>query len=61
MFPYVRIVTEIRPHKAETHRVCLTVEGDRLEFYGVVSTQYAGLVNTKIMFNRTVSIPGDHF
>ena len=35
---YGRIVAEIGPHKTETHRVCLMVEGYRLEFNGVTAT-----------------------
>ena len=58
---YGRIVAEIRPHKAETHRVLFTVGGYRMKFDGVTETLCTGLVTTKIMFNSTVSTPGDHF
>ena len=58
---YGRIVALIRSHKTETHRVRLTVGGDRLEFDGVTSTQCTVLVTTKMLFNSTVSIPGDRF
>ena len=35
--------------------------GDSLDFEGVTETQCAELVNTKILFNITVSTPGDRF
>ena len=46
MVTYFRIVSEVRPYKAETHRIFLTV---------VV------LVNTKILFNSTLFTPGVRF
>ena len=39
----------------------ITVGGDRLEFDSVTTTQCAGLVTTKILFNSTVSTPGARF
>ena len=58
---YGRIVIEIRSPKTETYHICLMVGGDRLEFDGVIATQYAGLVTIKMLFNSTVSTPGVRF
>ena len=58
---YGRIVAEIKPHKTENHCVCITMVGDILDFGGVTATQCAGLVTTKMLFNITVSTPGDRF
>ena len=55
---YGHIFTEIRPHKSETYRVCLTVRRYRLEIDGVKTMKYAGLVTTKMLLNSTVSTPG---
>ena len=35
--------------------------GDSPDFDGVIATQCAGLVTTKMLFNITVSTPGDRF
>ena len=59
--PYGRIVAEIRPYKSETHRVCLTLRGYRLQFDGVAATNYVVLVTTKILFNGTLSTLGAQF
>ena len=58
---YGRIVSEIRPHKIETHRFRITVGGDRLKFDDLAATQCAGMVTTKLLFNSSVSTPGDRF
>ena len=58
---YGRLVSSIRPNKAETHRVRVTVGGDRLDFPGVTTTQCASLTTTKCLLNSTVSTPNAKF
>ena len=45
----------IRTNKAETHRVRITVGGDKLSYDGPTSTQCASLITTKIRLNSMVS------
>jgi hypothetical protein len=58
---YGRIVAQIRPQKTETHRVRLTVGGDRLEYAGSVSTPTAKLTTAKCLLNSTISTPQGRF
>ena len=44
----------IRPNKAETHRVCITVGGDKLSYNSPTATQCASLITTKILLNSVV-------
>ena len=43
---YARLVSSIRPQKTETHRVHVTVGGDKLEFHGITTTTCASLMTT---------------
>lgn len=52
---YCRLVTALRPKKAETHRVRVTVGGDRLEYDGNCSTDCASLALVKTHLNSTIS------
>ena len=45
----------IRPNKAETHWLCITVEGDKLSYDGPTATQFASLITTKILLKNVVS------
>ena len=45
----------IRPNKAETHRVCITVGGDKLSYHRTTATQCESLITTKILLNSVVS------
>jgi hypothetical protein len=54
---YGRLVSSIRPTKAEIHRVRVTVGGDKLDYAGVTSTQCASLTTTKCHLNSTISTP----
>ena len=45
---YSRIVCEIRPQKTETHRVQLTVGGDKVSYEVPVSTPKAYLTTAKL-------------
>jgi hypothetical protein len=58
---YARLVSSIRPTKEETHRVRVTVGGDKLDFPGVTTTQCASLTTTKCLLNSTVSTPDAKF
>ena len=55
---YSRLVASIRPHKTETHRVHVTVGGNRLDFPGDTTTNCASLTTTKCILNSTISTPG---
>ena len=52
---YGRIIVSISPNKAETHRVRITVEGDKLSYDGPTATQCARLITTKILLDGVVS------
>ena len=58
---YSRLVASIRPHKTETHRVRVTVGGNRLGFPGDTTTNCASLTTTKCLLNITISTPGARF
>ena len=52
---YGRIFVSIRPKKAETHQVRITVGGEKLSYEGATATQCASLITTKILLNSVVS------
>ena len=52
---YGRIVAEIRPQKAETHRTRITVGGNLINFPGDVTTPKADLITAKLVFNSVLS------
>jgi hypothetical protein len=58
---YSRIVATIRPQKAETHRVRLTVGGDRLDYPGNTSTPTASQTTAKVLINSTISTDDARF
>jgi len=58
---YARIVVDVRPEKAEPNRTRITAGGDKLDYYGDVSTETASLETAKISFNSIVSTPGAKF
>jgi hypothetical protein len=58
---YGRIVATIRPQKAETHRVRLTVGGNLIDYPGDVSTPTADMTTAKILFNNVISTPDARF
>jgi hypothetical protein len=58
---YGRIVAQIRPQKTETHRVRLTVGGNRLKYAGSVSTPTTNLTTAKCLLNSTISTPQGRF
>ena len=52
---YGRIVAEIIPQKAETHRTKLTVGVNLINFHGDVTTPTADLITAKLIFNSVLS------
>jgi hypothetical protein len=58
---YGHTVATIRPQKAETHRVCLTFGGNRLDYPGNTSTPTASQTTTKVLINSTISTDDARF
>ena len=54
---YSRIVCDIIPHKNETHRVLLTVGGDKLSYYDPFSNPTADLITAQLHWNSVLSTP----
>ena len=55
---YPRFCCDIRSQKEETHRVRITVGGDKLDYSGNTETEVASLETTKIHASSTISTPG---
>jgi len=55
---YLCIVCAHRPEKANPHCVRWTVGGDRVEYFGDVSTKTADIATAKLLFNSIISTPG---
>jgi hypothetical protein len=58
---YGRIICTIRPQKKETHRTCLTVGGNLIDYPYNVSTPTADITTAKLIFNSVVSTPNAKF
>ena len=54
---YACLVSSIRPHKTEMHRIRVTFDGDILDFLGITTIIYARLTTTKCPINSTVFTP----
>ena len=54
---YSHIICDIRPQKTETHRVRLTVGGDKISYKVPVSTPTADLRTSKLHWRIIVSTP----
>ena len=54
---YGRIVATIRSAKVETHRVRLTVDSNRTNYYGDKSIFMAEIETVNILLNSTISTP----
>ena len=52
---YGQIFVSIRSNKAETHRVRITVGGDKLSYDGPTATQCEILITTNILLSSVVS------
>ena len=58
---YLKIVCNIRPDKAETHRTRITVGGNLLDYAGTITTPTATITTAKSLFNSVVSTPSAKF
>jgi hypothetical protein len=58
---YIRVVCELKPHKAEKERTRVTVGGNLIDYPGDVSTRTAELQTIKLLANSVVSTPGAEF
>ena len=56
-FTYPKIVCDIRPSKAETHRTRITVGGNLLDYARTLTTPTATTTTAKCLFNSVLSIP----
>ena len=54
---HMQLVASIRPLKAETHRVRVTIGRDRLDYNGFTSTVPASLTIVKLYLNSIISTP----
>ena len=54
---YPKIVCDIRPNKAETHRNRITVGRNLLDYSGTLTTPTATITTEKCLFNSVVSTP----
>ena len=53
---YATFVCDIKPHKVETHRIRITVRGDRLDCPEDTGSPAANMLETKLLVNSTISI-----
>ena len=58
---YGRLVSNIRPLKTETHRVRITVGGDKLTYNGDASSTCAAITTVKTLLNSVISTPAARF
>jgi hypothetical protein len=58
---YGRLVCNIRPQKAEQHRVQLTIGGDRIDYPGETATKNVDLTTSKCLWNSTISTPNARY
>ena len=58
---YNRSVVDIRPEKAEPHRVRFTAEGNILQYTEETSTGTASIETAKLLINSTLSTKGAKF
>ncbi len=58
---YGQFVCTKQPEKVELNRTHFTVGGDRINYPGEVATPTANLLVAKILFNSTISMPGERF
>ena len=58
---YARIVVNFRPQKKDPNNVCITAEGNLIEYPGELTTRIADLTNSKILWNSALSTKGAKF
>ena len=52
---YANMVWDYRPTKWEKYRICLTVGGNVLDYYGDASSPAALLLESKVLLNSVIS------
>jgi hypothetical protein len=52
---YGKLVCDFKPNRTKTHRVRVTVGGDRLDYSGDTATSTADITTFKILINSTLS------
>ena len=58
---YCHIVCDIFPQKKETHRVRLTLGGEKIIFDGPLYTPSSDLTNSKLHWNIVIYTPGSKY
>ena len=58
---YLKIVAELKPHKAEKHRVRFTVGGNRIDYPGIVTTSTTKMQTVKLHLNSVISDVNDSY
>ena len=58
---YGLIIDSIQPNKEQLYHVSLIIGGNRMDFHGIIATQYASLMTTKMLLNGTIYTPGYYF
>ena len=52
---YLKIVAELKPHKAGKHRVRFTVGGNRIDYPGIVTTPTTEIQTVKLHLKSVIS------
>ena len=60
-FTYPKVVCDIRPSKAETHRTRITVSGNLLDYAGTLTTSTETITTAKCVFTSVVSTLAEKF
>jgi hypothetical protein len=58
---YKRLVCDIRPQKAEQHRVRITIGGDRINYPGETASKNADLTTSKCLWSSNISTPNARY
>ena len=58
---YAILVSEIRPHKSETHRLRMTVGGNLLDYVDDTRSPTIALTISRVLFNSIVSTQNAKF
>ena len=58
---YICIVVDYRPQKSDPHQTRLTVGGEKFNYPYDVSIPTANLATIKLLWNSTISTPGEKF
>ena len=54
---YARIVVDYQEQKADPNHVCITVEGNLIEYPYKLTTRTADVTTSKVMWNSIISTP----